>query len=211
MAEAGAIRPLGRNLLERATTTLARAFARDPMFIWMFPDPQHRARALRSLNRVPLEYGLRYGHVTESLNGQAASVWMPPGRSITMLAMIRSGILRVPFSVGFRPFGQFVSANGVMERIHKQHVPEPHWYLLVVGVDPELQGRGLGSALIREGLSRSDAAACPCYLETSDERNVAFYERHGFKVIAEASLGPGGPSGWGMRRDPAGAGQGQCG
>jgi ribosomal protein S18 acetylase RimI-like enzyme len=206
IAEAGGIRPLRRDLLERATETLARAFARDPMFTWMFPEPQHRARALLSLNRVPLEYGLRYGHVTESRDGRAASVWVPPGRSITMLRMIRSGILRVPFGVGFRPFRQFVGANGVMERIHKQHVPEPHWYLLVVGVDPELQGRGLGSALIREGLSRSDAAGCPCYLETSDERNVALYERHGFRVLATAALGSGGPPGWGMRREPAGAG-----
>jgi ribosomal protein S18 acetylase RimI-like enzyme len=206
IVEAGAIRPLRRDLLERATETLARAFARDPMFTWMFPEPQHRARALLSLNRVPLEYGLRYGHVTESQDGRAASVWMPPGCSITMLGMIRSGILRVPFSVGFRPFGQFVGANGVMERIHKQHVPEPHWYLLVVGVHPELQGRGLGSSLIREGLARSDASGCPCYLETSDERNVALYERHGFRVLAQASLGSGGPCGWGMRREPAGAG-----
>ena len=55
IAEAGGIRPLRRDLLERATETLARAFARDPMFTWMFPEPQHRARALLSLNRVPLE------------------------------------------------------------------------------------------------------------------------------------------------------------
>jgi ribosomal protein S18 acetylase RimI-like enzyme len=204
-AEPGAIRPLTRSALARATTTLTRAFDRDPMFTWMFPDPEQRARALQLLNRVPLEYGLRYGYVTESHDGGAASVWMPPGRAIGLLGMIRSGILRIPFGVGFRAFGQFVGANSVMERIHKRHVPEPHWYLLVVGVDPALQGRGLGSALIRDGLSRSDAACCPCYLETSDERNVALYERHGFKVLAEAPLGSGGPRGWGMRREPAGA------
>jgi ribosomal protein S18 acetylase RimI-like enzyme len=174
----------------------------------MFPDPARRARALKLLNRVPLEYGLRYGHATESHAGGAVSVWSPPGRPISMVGMIRSGILRVPFGVGFGPFVLFVGANGIMERIHKQHVPEPHWYLLVVGVDPELQGRGVGSALIREGLSRADAAACPCYLETSDERNVAFYERYGFRVLAKASLGTGGPPGWGMRREPAGAGRG---
>jgi ribosomal protein S18 acetylase RimI-like enzyme len=207
ITESGTIRPLTRDRLDRATATLTRAFAADPMFTWMFPDPEQRARALQLLNRVPLEYGLRYGYVTESHDGGAASVWMPPGRVISMLGMIRSGILRVPFSVGFRPFGRFVGANGVMERIHKQHVPEPHWYLLVVGVDPSLQGRGFGSALIGDGLSRADAAACPCYLETSDERNVAFYERLGFRVLADATLGTGGPRGWGMRREPARASQ----
>jgi ribosomal protein S18 acetylase RimI-like enzyme len=205
-AEASAVRPLARGALDRATTTLARAFASDPMFVWMFPDPERRGRALQIFIRVPLEYGLRYGYVTESQDAGAVSIWVPPGRTVSMFGMIRSGMLKVPFGVGIRPFNQFVGANAVMERIHKRHVREPHWYLLVVGVDPALQGRGLGSTLIRDGLFKADQAGCPCYLETSDSRNVAFYERHGFKVLAEALLGAGGPPAWGMRRDHAGAG-----
>jgi hypothetical protein len=46
-AEASAVRPLARGALDRATTTLARAFASDPMFVWMFPDPERRGRALQ--------------------------------------------------------------------------------------------------------------------------------------------------------------------
>jgi len=188
--------------MERAVITLERAFASDPMFTWIFPDPHQRSRSLRLMNRVPLQYGVRYGHVTESNDGMAVAIWMPPGRSITGGGMIRCGMLAVPFGVGFRPFARFMGANDVMGKFHKKYVPEPHWYLLIVGVDPSLQGRGLGSALVKEGLTRADEANCPCYLETSEERNLAFYERHGFVVVGTAPLGNGGPPGWAMRRNP---------
>ena len=196
---------LRREVMDRATITLERAFSTDPMFTWIFPDPRRRSQSLRRLNRVPLEYGLRYGHVTQSDDGMAAAVWIPPGRTITVGGLVRSGILTVPFRVGFRPFAKFMGANEIMGRIHKKYVPEPHWYLMIVGVDPELQGRGLGTALVKEGLARADQANCPCYLETSEERNLAFYERHGFVVVETATLGDGGPTGWAMRRDPRGS------
>jgi ribosomal protein S18 acetylase RimI-like enzyme len=196
---------LKREVMDRATTTLERAFSTDPMFMWIFPDPGQRAESLRRLLRLPLEYGLRYGHVTQANDGLAAAIWIPPGRTVTIGGMVRSGMLSVPFRVGFRSFAKFMGANATMERIHKKYVPEPHWYLLIVGVDPELQGRGLGTALVKEGLARADQANCPCYLETSEARNLAFYERYGFAVVESTTLGDGGPTGWGMRREPRGS------
>lgn len=194
------IEPLKPEYLNRAATTLTRAFSSDPMFTWVFPDPDHRRRSLQLLNRVPLSYGMHYGSVTQSSDGRAVAVWIPPGRAVSLGGMIRSGMLNVPFRVGLRAFGRFIRANDVMGKIHTRQVPEPHWYLLIVGVDPELQGRGLGSRLVLDGLSRADKSNFPCYLETSEERNVPFYERFGFTVIAKVPLGTDGPPAWAMRR-----------
>ncbi|MSQ26907.1 MAG: GNAT family N-acetyltransferase [Dehalococcoidia bacterium] len=113
--------PLRREAIDRAATSLERAFSTDPMFTWMFPDSGQRAQSLR--------------------------------------------------------------------------------------VDPELQGRGLGTALVEEGLARAGQADCPCYLETSEARNLAYHECLGFVVVANAALGDGGPTGWGMRREPRGSRQ----
>lgn len=199
------IQQLSPAATERAVITLERAFANDPMFRWMFPDPRQRSRSLQAFLRVPVQYGLRYGYVTESNDGMAVAIWLPPGRAITISGMVRCGMLAVPFRVGFRPFVRFMGADDVMGRFHKRFVPEPHWYLLLVGVDPEIQGRGLGSALIKDGLARADEANCPCYLDTSQERNLEFYQRHGFEVVGTASLGKGGPPGWAMRRNARGS------
>ena len=195
------VEPLRWEMLDTATTTLTRAFDDEPMFTWIFPDPQHRAYSLNVLNRVPLTYGLRFGRVTQSHGAKATALWLRPGGKATAGRMMRCGLLGVPFRVGFRAFGKFAVANEIMGKLHTQHVPEPHWHLMIVGVDPEFQGKGAGSALVKEGLERADHDNVPCYLETSHERNLAFYERLGFTVVATTTLGRGGPKAWGMRRD----------
>jgi ribosomal protein S18 acetylase RimI-like enzyme len=194
---------LQRGSIDTAAITLERAFSSDPMFTWVFPEPATRPAALRRLLRVPLEYGVRYGRVTTSYDAKAVCIWIPPGPGVTIPGMIRSGMLGVPFRIGFGTFGKFMGANDTMGKIHKKCVPEPHWYLMVVGVDPELQNRGVGSTLVKEGLKQADQTGYyPCYLETSEKRNLAFYERLGFLVLEETTLGTGGPLAWAMRREP---------
>ena len=75
-----------------------------------------------------------------------------------------------------------------------------------LGVEPDRQGQGIGSALIQPVLGRADAEGLPCYLETTKERNVTFYRRHGFDVVAEGDLPDLGPPFWTMRREAARAG-----
>ena len=69
--------------------------------------------------------------------------------------------------------------------------PAPHYYLGVIGVDPELHGLGVGTQLLRSfcGLSGSDPLSSGVYLETAEESNVGFYERAGFSETARGSLG----------------------
>ena len=69
--------------------------------------------------------------------------------------------------------------------------PAPHYYLGVIGVDPDLHGRGVGTQLLRSfcGLSASDPLSSGVYLETAEESNVGFYERAGFSQTARGSLG----------------------
>ena len=85
------IMQLEREIMDRATITLERAFSTDPMFSWMFPDPIRRSQSLRQFNRVPLEYGLRYGNVTHVNDGRAVAIWIPPAarsRSVAWYAPV---------------------------------------------------------------------------------------------------------------------------
>ena len=60
---------------------------------------------------------------------------------------------------------------------------------------------GIGSALIQPILDVCDRDEVPAYLESSKERNIDFYARHGFRVTDELAL-PDGPPVWPMWRDP---------
>ena len=77
------VAPLERSMLDAANDTLVTAFMDDSMVGWVFPDPASRARGLRRLNRVPLEYGQRYGYVRQSDQGRCVAIWIPPGEPMS--------------------------------------------------------------------------------------------------------------------------------
>ena len=94
------------------------------------------------------------------------------------------------------------SVLGGLDRMEERHPQDPpHWYLFILGTEPAAQGRGLGSALLDQGLARVDADGMPAYLESSSERNLALYGRHGFEMTSEVVI-PGGPRIWPMWREP---------
>ena len=62
-------------------------------------------------------------------------------------------------------------------------IPSNAWYLSIIGIAPQAQGRGLGRKLLEPMLAEADAATASCYLETFSMRNVTFYTRLGFGVV----------------------------
>ena len=75
------------------------------------------------------------------------------------------------------------------------HPSEPHWYLAFVGIEPAIQGRGLGRVLLAPVLTIADQTNTLCYLETPFPRTHAFYERLGFVRHAEHNPFVGAPQG----------------
>jgi ribosomal protein S18 acetylase RimI-like enzyme len=88
----------------------------------------------------------------------------------------------------------------VFKQLEALHPIEPHWHLGTLGVDPTFQGRGVGAGLLSSWLNGVDRDGAPAYLETDNERNIAFYERAGFYLDGEGSIF--GVSVWRMRRSP---------
>ena len=118
-----------------------------------------------------------------------------------MTHLFRAGLALTPLKFGLSAMGRFLAANHV-EKLRAQLAPEPHWYLWVIGVEPERQGRGLGSSLVEPMIAQADADGLPCYLETHKERNIAFYEKHGYNVVHSGNVPGGGPAYWCLKREP---------
>ena len=191
-----------------ACVALARAFVADPAFTSLWPDPARRARALERLMAVAVAHAHRTGHVDALVVDGAvagAAAWVPPGR---YPLGTREQLRAVPRMLGvaaaapraFPRLGRF-GAN-----IDAAFPPDRPWYLAVVGVAPEAQGRGLGTRLLRPGLDRCDAAGGDCYLETDTAAAARLYTRLGFATLESgAQLLPGGPTHWRMRRSAGAA------
>lgn len=181
-----------------------RAFFDDPAFIFTFPEDAARRERLPWLMGIGVGYGRRFGHVLTTAGRMLGhAVWLPPGEtSLSEERMGAMGFDQAPARMGedaLKRFGEFMA---LMSMHHEEIVPTPHWYLMILGVEPERQGQGIGSALIAPTLARADAAGLPCYLETAKERNLVFYRRHGFEVRHEENIPGGGPKVWMMVRQP---------
>jgi ribosomal protein S18 acetylase RimI-like enzyme len=186
--------------IPRLAQALASAFQDDPVITWVIPDEGRR----RALLPAFMEFRLRrlafpHDETWTVEGGAAAAVWIPPpGRwQMPLLQQLRL----LPPLVRFLGLRTPTVLRGLdrMERLHP-HDPA-HWYLFILGTEPAVQGRGLASALLSHMLARIDASGLPAYLESSNERNIALYARHGFAVTGETAI-PGGPTIWPMWREP---------
>ena len=174
---------------------LGHAFADDPAMSYIFPDPRERAK------RLPRLFGLLFDEDASGLrlvtgDAYAATLWRRPGRAaVSNVSMIR---VLIPLLAAFgTALGRGMRVGETIEA----HFPsQPFWYLHIAGVDPAQQGKGLGSASIREGLARATGNGVPAYLETATERNVGLYQSLGFEVTGEYRVAKGGPKFWSMLR-----------
>jgi len=121
---------------------------------------------------------------------EAVALWLSPGRDIGLWAMVRSGFAsaRWVMTPPVQDFRRMMRVLRQFDEQRKKLVPEPHWYLMAIGVEPLHQGKGFGSALVRSGMRRADQDGKVIYLETESEINVSFYERLGFEVIEEMTI-----------------------
>jgi len=180
--------------VHRLKATLAEAFYGDPIFGWLMPDEESRLARLRRFFAIQLRHmALTRGCVWTSSYLGGAALSMPPGKwrnpPRAVLAQSATFGLRQPRAA------RFVVA------IESRHLREPHYYFAEIGVRPDMQGSGLGSALMRPTLDRCDRESLPAYLEATSERSAVFYERLGFSVIRELSVGSSPPL-WLMLRPP---------
>jgi len=198
------IEPLQARDVRAAASVLARAFRDNPGMCGLLRGDPAETR-LRVLQRCMLGFAeavRRHGVaevVKERAEISAVSLAFPPGGYPPPLRaelMIAAG----PLLSGPRRVLRFARAH---DQIHQRHPRYPHWYLWMLGVEPERQGQGLGSALLKSLSARADSERAPCYLETDRASAVRLYERHGYAVLSDEVLPALDARFWFMRRGPS--------
>jgi ribosomal protein S18 acetylase RimI-like enzyme len=161
--------------------TLLAAFRDDPAVRSLYPTDLDYVRYFPGFLLAFGGRAFEEGTVDEDADGHAAALWFPPGIEPDGEAVMN----HLGASIAAKRLDPFAAGMEVQASLHPS---EPHWYLPWMGVVPEAQGMGIGSALLREGLARADADRLPVYLEATSRRSAAFYARHGFEAKATVSV-----------------------
>jgi GNAT superfamily N-acetyltransferase len=177
---------------------VARAFYDDPVWTWMFPDDRRRLGQARRFFSVRARQIVPQGETYTTAEHAGIAAWSaPPDGWRLPLGEAAAQLLRLAPVFGRR----LPTVLSGLQQIEEGHPHEPHFYLSVLGTEPRMRGRGIGSALMAPVLAQCDRDEIPAFLETTRERNVDFYARHGFQVTREIVL-PRGPRMWLMWREP---------
>ena len=167
-------------------TLLARAFLDDPLVtaICDAPSAQRRRR---------MHWSFRIAVRSHCLAAQPG--WVIAGSTATPAGVVlvtrpradvQTGSDWIFLMRGLMRIGMRTVLRGVRaaQTIAAHAPPQPFTYLRTLGVDPPVQGQGLGSALVQQVI-RTASPTLPLYLETAKEANLAFYARHGFDCMGE--------------------------
>jgi len=188
---------VGVEMMGKVAQSWAGAFIDDPMARWGLRTNAGKADLTELFRALLAEY-IPVGAAWQLADGAGAAAWLPPSATALFADLeqrTRAAIRPLTPDSG-EAYSQFWDWLD-------EHIPsEPVWVLDVVGVDPALQGLGLGRRLIEHGLAMASADGLAAFLETGNQRNVPYYEHFGFRVIRDADAPSGGPHIWFLRHDP---------
>lgn len=162
------------------------AFVADPATRWVWPDPQKYLSHFSSFAKAFGGKAFAYESAHYVGNYSGAALWLPP--NVYHDADLLTALLQSSGSDESKKDGP-----EIFEKMSRYHPHEPHWYLPLLGVDPLHHGKGLGSALIQHVIGMCDRDNKFAYLESSNPKNIQFYERHGFKLLGTIQVNTSPP------------------
>ncbi len=182
---------------EALAGVFGRAFVSEPMMRWPMGATGDPVDCFTGAFDCFLREVLPEGIVWEAGDASGAAVWVPPDREeMWVRHPWNQTEIEALTDDGGRRYSAF------WDWVYSRTPEEPLWQLDSIAVEPEAQGRGIGKALIAVGLTAAKADGTCAFLSTGTPRNVAIYERSGFRVVDESDAPGGGPHVWFMRWDP---------
>ena len=173
---------------------LGRAFVNDPLLRAIVPataNEEVRAQRIGELFDVALRLHRRDGQpvVGAMVDGRvvAAAVIEHVGQMPSSAATVWQGLPTLPALVRAVGWSGVARTISVIDTLARNRPPTPHLYLNILGVEPSMQRRHYGVAILDylrdQAISRGDFAGV--YLETATEANVGYYSHVGYRVLDE--------------------------
>ncbi|MGZ7443586.1 GNAT family N-acetyltransferase [Paenibacillus sp. TH7-28] len=199
MSTSSKISRLTKSDKARFVSVMSEAFARDPLFLHLFGDTRQGGKAATSLTAFVsfmfdksfllheevwgyFENGELLGtYVVEKPNASKSQntkgYLLLAGRLIPLLLQMSGATLNL--------------LNSYMKVTRSAVPPLAHHYLIMIGVNPEDQGKGIGGTLLKHLLNTvdNDGKSFGIALDTEKKENVDLYRKFGFSFSQETQIG----------------------
>lgn len=165
---------------------LVRSFVNNKSVNYIIKQDEKREQRIKHLMEYSFDICNLFGDVfiSDDRNGCALIV-MPDRKKVTIKSLLLD--IKMALSViGLSNINKAVSRESAIKKIHP---PAPLYYLWFIGVEPSLQGNGIGSKLLNEIIQKGLSENRTICLETSTLKNIPWYEKHGFKIYRELDFG----------------------
>jgi ribosomal protein S18 acetylase RimI-like enzyme len=190
------VRPATEADRDRTLAVIVDAFATDPVVRWVFDDDERYPVIASKFFGYLYDLRLAAEGVWVTDHGEGAALWSPPATELP------EGVDRAWAEVAAELTAAETDRSDRWDAAVDALKPDgPYWYLGVLAVAPEHQGRGIGPTAAQPGIAAATRAGLPAFLETGVESNAALYQRMGFE-IAGVIDDPDLPAGWCMVRPP---------
>ena len=171
-------------LLDSTVSVLAAAFVTNPLHVSAFgPDRMDQ-------NRLFFRIGLRHMFIGQGfvakLDGRLCGYvhFNPAPHCLPAPQEIPNAAATI-----LKPLGEAIPrVIDWFTRWCHLDPDEPHVHLGPIGVSPDMQGQGIGTALMNRYVEHLNQEHAAGYLETDRRENVQFYKKFGFVVQREEEL-----------------------
>ncbi|WP_341718827.1 GNAT family N-acetyltransferase [Micromonospora sp. FIMYZ51] len=180
------------------TSTLVSALVNTPDTAWFIPDDDARRAVFAELCAGLIDYvlGNGGGMVYTVEDRSAAGIWYPSTSTLPSLVTFLSR------AHAHSPAGERIRQAEAVLAAHSPAIR--HHRLGYLGVTPDRQRSGLGTALLRHRHATFDSAGISSYLVATSPGSRDLFARHGYRLMHRAPirLPHDGPTFWPMWRQP---------
>lgn len=164
---------------------LTKSFEANQSVNYIVKQDKKRLKRIEALMDYSFEICYLFGDVFLSDDNKACALVLYPDKKKTSIKSIMLDINLILSCVGIENIKKTINREAMIKKIQPK---ELMYYLWFIGVDPNYQASGIGSALMQGLIKDSKIKDRNIYLETSTLKNLPWYKKFGFTIYNELKL-----------------------
>ncbi|MGE9310008.1 GNAT family N-acetyltransferase [Niabella sp. CJ426] len=165
---------------------LTKAFDNNKSVNYIIKQDERRIERIRELSSYSFEICLRFGEIFISEDKTACALILLPDKKRTTAGSVISDLRLIIKAMGLSNLSKALKREKAIKKVHPPGLLYHIWY---IGVEPQHQGKGTGSLLLKDLIARAGNLNRIPVLETSAKNNIPWYQKHGFTIYSQLHFG----------------------